>query len=400
MKELLEQLLGQFQTPGALPSWLFEKATWIVFADIVVVYYLLYRGLLLLKGTKAVRMLLGLLLLVVAYFAAKYMAFNTLTWILEQFFNSFIVVVLILFQDDIRRGLSRVGIVGPLFGGKEKLLGDELAGLNELIKSVGALSARKIGALVVWTRNADIGDYIQEGTEIDSLISEELLFSVFLPYSPIHDGAVILSKGRMTRAGCFLPLTQNPNVSKHLGTRHRAAIGLTEDTDAIVVVVSETDGKISLCLDGEIIRDLVPASLYNKMRSILESRTKRKKKGEKITGVKKLDPNKLELGKSDEVEEPTTTNIRSGKRPTLGNKRFVLKKSDSDKASESSKSSKSDKPNKSKDSDKPSKSDESDKSSQSDKPGQSDKPSKSNKSSQSDESSKSEADDKKHDPST
>lgn len=252
------------------PTYLWDKTTWIIIVDIIFVYYLLYRGLLMLKGTKAARMLLGLLLLVVLYFLSRYVGLKTITWVLDQFFNSFILVVLILFQDDIRRGLSRFGI--DPFGRQSQLTQEELASLNELKKSVGTLSTRKIGALVVIERDADIRDYIQKGTELDALVTEELLFSLFLPYSPLHDGAVIMHKGRITRAGCFLPLTQDASISKHLGTRHRAAIGLTETTDALVVVVSETDGKISLCRDGLIQRGHDPSSLYNELISILRPR--------------------------------------------------------------------------------------------------------------------------------
>lgn len=258
------------------PAYLWDKSVWIAVLDIIFVYFLIYRGLLLFKGTKAVRMLFGLLLLVVLYFVARYIGLKTIKWILDRVFESSILVVLILFQDEIRRGLSRFGI--DPFGGHAQLSEEELSGFNELKKAVQTLSTRKIGALVVIERDADIRDYIQEGTHLDALVTEELLFSLFLPYSPLHDGAVIMHKGRLTRAGCFLPLTQDASISKHLGTRHRAAIGLTETTDALVVVVSETDGKISLCRDGLIQRGHDPSSLHNELLSILRPRGPKHKK--------------------------------------------------------------------------------------------------------------------------
>lgn len=312
------------------PALLADKSTWIVIFDIILVYYLLYRGLLLLKGTKAVRMLLGLLLLVVLYFFSRYFGLKTITWILDHFFDSFILVVLILFQDDIRRGLSRFGL--DPFGSQAQLSEEELAGLNELKKAVGTLSTRKIGALVVIEREADIRDYIQEGTLLDARISEEILFSVFLPYSPLHDGAVILHQGRITRAGCFLPLTQDASISKHLGTRHRAAIGLTETTDALVVVVSETDGKISLCRDGLIQRGHDPSSLYNELISILRPSgptvrkrdtgekkkaddKKTEKKADKSTGDKKAQKDDKGTGdkKADKDKDTKETSAETGK---------------------------------------------------------------------------------------
>ncbi|MCB9641359.1 MAG: TIGR00159 family protein [Myxococcales bacterium] len=263
MKEWLQQIISNL---GLTLSWP-DRFFWVALIDILLVYYLVYRGLLLLKGTKAVRMLLGLLLAVVSYFLARQFGMQTFSFILDQFFNSFFLVLLIIFQDDLRRGLSRVGI--NIFTRGARLSDEEMAGLDEMVKAASVLSTKKVGALMVIERDADIRDYIQEGTPLDAVISEELLFSLFLPYSPLHDGAAVLHQGRIVRAGCFLPLTQNPEISKHLGTRHRAAIGLTESTDALVVVVSETDGKISLCRDGKISRGLDPSALYNEVLSAL-----------------------------------------------------------------------------------------------------------------------------------
>ncbi len=263
MKEWLLQITANLGLGLAWPDRFF----WVALFDILLVYYLLYRGLLLLKGTKAVRMLLGLLLVMASYFVARQFGMQTFSFILDQFFNSFILVILIIFQDDLRRGLSRVGI-NPFHRGA-RLSEEEMSGLDEMVKAVNVLSTKKVGALIVIERAADIRDHVQEGTPIDAVISEELLFSLFLPYSPLHDGAAVLHQGRIVRAGCFLPLTQNPEISKHLGTRHRAAIGLTESTDALVIVVSETDGKISLCRDGKISRGLDPSALYNEVLAAL-----------------------------------------------------------------------------------------------------------------------------------
>ncbi len=252
-----------------LPQLMLNQKTWIAIADIVLVYVLIYRGLLLLRGTKAVRTLFGLLLLVIFYTIFKIMGLQTITWIFDQFFNSFVLVVLILFQDEIRRALSRMGIN---IVSREQLTEEAKEGVNRIVKAVGNLSTSKIGALIVLEREANVRDYIQEGTQLNSEIVEELLYSIFLPYSPLHDGAVLINNNKVISAGCFLPLTQNPSISKNLGTRHRAAIGLTESTDAIVVVVSETDGKISLCLDGVLNRGLDVSSLNNQLLALLDPR--------------------------------------------------------------------------------------------------------------------------------
>ncbi len=303
----MREWLLQFTTNLGLTLAWPDRFFWVALFDILLVYYLLYRGLLLLKGTKAVRMLLGLLLVVASYFVSRQFGMQTFSFILDQFFNSFILVILIIFQDDLRRGLSRVGI-NPFQRGV-RLSEEEMAGLDEMVKAVNVLSTKKVGALIVIERAADIRDHVQEGTPIDAVISEELLFSLFLPYSPLHDGAAVLHQGRIVRAGCFLPLTQNPEISKHLGTRHRAAIGLTESTDALVVVVSETDGKISLCRDGKITRGLDPSALYNEVLAALwprapqlleqkslspEAKAAEKKPAEKKAAEKKpADPPKI-----------------------------------------------------------------------------------------------------------
>lgn len=259
-----EWLLSHQET---LIEVLFNKSTWLAVLDILLVYALIYWGLLLLRGTKSVRTLFGLLLLTIVYTTVRLMGLQTITWIFEQFFSSFILVILILFQDEIRRALSRLGI--SVFN-QNRLSDEAKGGLNNIVKAVSSLSTSKIGALIVLERDADVKDFIQEGTQINSEIVEELLYSIFLPYSPLHDGAVLVRDNKLVSAGVFLPLAKNPNIAKSLGTRHRAAIGLTEQTDALVIVVSETDGKISLCSDGEINRGLDVASLNNQLLALLD----------------------------------------------------------------------------------------------------------------------------------
>jgi uncharacterized protein (TIGR00159 family) len=176
------------------------------------------------------------------------------------------VLVFIIFQNDIRRALTQVGS-GPMFSARDRIAQSQA--VEELVKAVTALAARRVGALIVLQNEVGLNEYIEVGTRLDAQVSKELVMSVFLPGSPIHDGALIIQHGRMTAAGCFLPLTTNPAVSKTLGTRHRAAIGLTEETDAVTLVVSEEDGMVSLVREGKITRDVDAAALRTTLQRLL-----------------------------------------------------------------------------------------------------------------------------------
>ena len=177
-----------------------------------------------------------------------------------------LVLVFIVFQDDIRRALTQVG-TGPLFSPRERVAQGQA--VEELIKALTYLASRRVGALVILQNEVGLNQYIDVGTRLDAQVSKELVTSIFLPGAPIHDGALIIQRGRITAAGCFLPLTTNPNVSKTLGTRHRAAIGLTEETDAVAIVVSEEDGMISLVREGKITRDVDAATLRTTLHRLL-----------------------------------------------------------------------------------------------------------------------------------
>jgi len=225
--------------------------------DIVLIAFVVYHIIDLIRGTRAAQMLLGLAVVFLTYLSSQYFDLYTLNWILDNFLSSFLLLIVVIFQNDIRRVLTQVG-AGSLFGRDRRM---EHQSLEEVIRSVVGLAAKRIGALIVFEREVGLNEYIEVGTRLDAQVSRELVQSIFLPTSPIHDGALIVQKGRMTAAGCFLPLTTNPSVSKTLGTRHRAAIGLTEETDAVVVVVSEEEGSISLVREGRITRDLDAGTL-------------------------------------------------------------------------------------------------------------------------------------------
>lgn len=217
--------------------------------DIALVYYLFYRLLLLIKGTRAFQMLIGIGLLVLVFIASQAFAFYTLDWLIHSFWSQIVLAVVILFQPEIRRTLAKVG-ERPLFRSFSPVEGSKF--IEEIVKAAVSMANKRIGALIVLERETDLTTIVEMGTDLDARITKEILVSVFLPYSPIHDGAAIIRSGRIAAAGCFLPLTLSSNLSKALGTRHRAAVGLTEETDAVVVVVSEETGEISVVMNGAI----------------------------------------------------------------------------------------------------------------------------------------------------
>jgi diadenylate cyclase len=171
----------------------------------------------------------------------------------------------VIFQDDIRRALTQVG-TRPFFGAESGLHGQDL---EEIVRAAVLLASKRIGALIVLQRDVGLNDFVEVGTRLDARVSKELITSIFQPLSPIHDGALIIHKGRIIAAGCFLPLTTNPHVSKTLGTRHRAGIGLTEETDALVIVISEEEGAISMVREGRITRGVDAATLRSTLQRLL-----------------------------------------------------------------------------------------------------------------------------------
>ncbi len=244
--------------------------------DIFLVAFIIYRIILLIKGTRAVQMLLGLAVVLIVYVASQLGGLYTLHWLLDNFLSSIILVIVVIFQNDIRRALIHVG-KNPFFADLSFKEEDEV--IDELVKACVNMANKKIGALIVIERETGINDFLEIGVEIDAKVSSDLIVSIFLPYSPIHDGALVIQLGRLKRAGCFLPLSQNPDIAKSLGTRHRAAIGLTELVDAVAIVVSEETGKISVVVSGRITRDLDSTALKRVVKRLLEPRpTPRKKR--------------------------------------------------------------------------------------------------------------------------
>lgn len=243
--------------------------------DILLVAFIIYRIILLIKGTRAVQMLVGLAVLLIIYVASQVGGLYTLNWILDNFLSSIILVIVVLFQHDIRRALIHVGR-NPFFA--DLSFHEETRVIDEICKGCVVLAQKNLGALIVIERETGLNDFLEVGVELDAKPSSDLLQSIFLPTSPIHDGAVIIQRGRITRAGCFLPLTQNPDINPRFGTRHRAAIGLTELVDAVVIVVSEETGLVSVVVGGKMTRALEASTLKKVLNRLLEPRRLRGKK--------------------------------------------------------------------------------------------------------------------------
>lgn len=235
--------------------------------DILIMAFLFYNLILLLRGTRAIQMLAGLGLLLAISFAAARIDLHAVTFVLQNFLGAIVLVIIILFQPELRRALANMG-QAPLLRFFDPIKEERI--LQECVRGTQALAAKRIGALIALQRDTDLRAYVDGGVGFDARVSRELLFSIFLPSSPVHDGAVLIQGNRLSEAGCFLPLSQNPNLPKDLGTRHRAAIGLSEETDAAVIVVSEETGAVSLALGGELRRDLDAPQLQRELERVFQ----------------------------------------------------------------------------------------------------------------------------------
>ncbi len=240
--------------------------------DVAIVAYVLYRLMSIIRGTRAVQLLKGVLVLVVATPVSGWLRLYTIHWLLEKFQLWLIVAMLVVFQPELRRVLEQLGR-GKLFARPLAFLGEEeMAQLvSTVVKAVDNLSRSKTGAIIVLEREIGLKDVIETGTKIDGVVSPEFLVNIFVPTTPLHDGAVIIRGDRVAAASCFLPLAQAAELSRELGTRHRAALGITEESDAVAIVVSEETGAISLACGGKLIRHLDARSLEEMLTSLLHS---------------------------------------------------------------------------------------------------------------------------------
>jgi diadenylate cyclase len=232
------------------------NAIWAAFRwrdalDIVLVAALIYRVLTLFRGTRAIQITIGLGVLAGAAMGVRALELTSLGWLLDHFWSFWVVALIVVFQPELRRALAWIGQGRVL----QRLIGDSAQGArvaNEVVRATESLASRRIGALIVLERATGLRQYAELGVALDALVSADLLMSVFLPYSPLHDGAVFIQGERVVAAGCFLPLSRNPQIGRALGTRHRAALGIAEETDAIALVASEETGRLSLAVAGRI----------------------------------------------------------------------------------------------------------------------------------------------------
>ncbi|WP_462137412.1 diadenylate cyclase CdaA [Candidatus Mycalebacterium sp.] len=232
--------------------------------DLLVVTFVIYKLISLLKGKRAIQMMAGLFFLFVFYLLSEKIGLFTINWFLGEFLSAIIIIIVILFQSDIRKALTSIGRGSPFqqffkhSDYKEKTV-------DEIVKAVNYLANRKIGAIIAIERSNSLLDYAESGIVVNTEVSAEILISIFNPGSPLHDGGVLVQTNKITSAGCFFPIDTNPDIPNHLGTRHRAAFGLSNETDATVVVVSEERGEISLVTQGKI----TPAIETNTLRKVL-----------------------------------------------------------------------------------------------------------------------------------
>lgn len=213
------------------------------------------------------QMLTGLGILGIGFFASVALELTTTHWVLSYFFDYLILIVIVLFQDDLRKALTNVG-KNPFFSSASEF--EERAMIDEIARAAQRLARERIGALIVIERETGLKNFIDTGSKLDARVNAEVLYSIFNETSPLHDGAVMITGGRLAAAGCFLPLSKDPNINKKLGTRHRAALGITEDSDAIVVLVSEEAGEAHLVKNGRIMNNLNEQELSRSLTALLD----------------------------------------------------------------------------------------------------------------------------------
>ena len=254
-----------------ITPWLGEllqrPAGWWDVLDIAIVSLVIYEVLTLIRGTRAVQMALGSALIVGMFYGSQWSRLQTVNWLIRNVAGYLVFGAIVLFQSDIRRALAHLGRA-PFFRYFARPEGADET-IEEVAVAATMLAAQRVSAIIVIERQIGLRNYIEGGIPLDATLTYDLLVSIFQNSSPLHDGAVIVHGDRIAAAACFLPLTVNPRLSRELGTRHRAAIGLTEENDAVAVVVSEETGNISIALDGRLERELGAETLRTRLRALV-----------------------------------------------------------------------------------------------------------------------------------
>lgn len=242
--------------------------------DVLLVAFVIYKLIMIIRGTKAVQLLKGIFVIIAVWLLSGYLGLTTLEWLMDKALTWGFLAIIIIFQPELRRALEQLGR-GHIFS-RSATPEEEIVNktIEEIVKSMTYMGKRRIGALVSIERETGMGDYIETGIPLDARISSELLINIFIPNTPLHDGAVIVKENEIKAAACYLPLSESPFISKELGTRHRAALGISEVTDSITIIVSEETGNISLTKNGELYRNLSNDSLKEMLTNELISSTK------------------------------------------------------------------------------------------------------------------------------
>ncbi|MDA1184840.1 MAG: diadenylate cyclase CdaA [Acidobacteria bacterium] len=240
---------------------------WWDLLDIAIVSILIYQVLLLIRGTRAVQMGLTAGFLIALFFVSGWLQLEMVNWVIRNLAGYVVFAIIVLFQPDIRRAMAHFGRASLFRHFRRSNSANET--IEDVVATVEGLSSQRIGALIVIERQIGLRNYVEGGIPLEAMVTYDLLASIFQPGSPLHDGAAIIQGNRVSAAGCFLPLSVNPGVRREMGTRHRAAIGLTEENDAVAIVVSEETGSISLALGGELQRGMSPAALRTHLQSLL-----------------------------------------------------------------------------------------------------------------------------------
>ena len=262
--------------------------------DILIIAFVIYKAIEFFKESRAGQLLKGIALLFFMYLIANWFELVTVKWLLLKLVNSVLIIAVIIFQPEIRRVLEKMGHSHISYLGKQATSGaqkQDIDRINNICKAVSNMQEKKIGALIVFERKTPLGEIIDTGTLIDAAVSTELVQNIFFPKSPLHDGSLIIRNDRIVSAGCILPLTANNNINSQLGTRHRAAIGVSEVSDAVVIVVSEETGIVSVAKNGSIKRNFTPINLRDELLTELFANDVEEKKPfyfaiyEKIKGL-------------------------------------------------------------------------------------------------------------------
>ena len=259
--ELLQQLAELLRRP---------PVTWWDVLDILIVSIMIYELLKLIRGTRAVQMAVGIALIVGLFYISRGFQLETVNWLIRNIIGYVVFAAIVLLQADIRRALVHLGR-GRLFRRLNRRVSDDDT-IEELVVAATSLSSKKTGAIIVIERSIGLRNYIESGIPLDAKLTYDLLVSIFQPTSPLHDGAVIVQRDRAAAAACFLPLTVNPRLNRELGSRHRAAIGITEENDAVAIVVSEETGRVSVVEDGDLEYDMNADRLRARLKALVTLR--------------------------------------------------------------------------------------------------------------------------------